>query len=306
MKFHFKKFLSKKGFKIVSITPLSEHINSSTSIIKADKHYFCKIYKKYKPEKVRKEYSKLKMVYSKTKNCRILRIPQPVFCSPKRGIIITEHIKGETIYDLIHSKHRYFSKDSAEKYVRKAGIATREMHDSMMLRKPSKREKKGFIEYYGREINKIRKLKPSFLKYKEKINDCERWAFLHGDLHPMNMIYSGGKVYFTDLLDRGWDYGPIGFDLGKFIQLLHPFPLNLKYILMDRKNRKILENAYLEGYFQINPNQRTQRDNFIPLFKAFNRIYCSMPRVIDMNPGLKFIVRAYYIHKAKKDVREAF
>jgi Ser/Thr protein kinase RdoA (MazF antagonist) len=91
--------------------------------------------------------------------------------------------------------------------------------------------------------------------------DPSSWGFIHGDLHPWNLLFEGDRAGAIDFSDCGW--GHRAFDLASTLHWLrHPLAGNHDH----GDGRARLQDALLEGYASagtLPPDVERQIDLFI-------------------------------------------
>jgi len=79
--------------------------------------------------------------------------------------------------------------------------------------------------------------------------DAAHWGFLHGDLHPWNIVFHGGAAGAIDFTDCGWGWA--AQDLAGVLRFIkHPLTPRDAHL---RSNYPRLRDALLEGYARLRP-----------------------------------------------------
>lgn len=120
--------------------------------------------------------------------------------------------------------------------------------------------------------------------------DASRWGFLHGDLHPWNLLHHQGRVGAIDFSDSGW--GWFAQDLAACLQWLQQPVAGLGDL---RPTYPALRAALLEGYAAVRPlppDTEAWLDTLILLrrFTTLQWMIDDWPRADHRAWGLAFLV----------------
>lgn len=78
--------------------------------------------------------------------------------------------------------------------------------------------------------------------------DDGHWGWIHGDLHPWNLLFDGGRAGAIDFSDAGW--APLAQDLAAVLQFLRQ---PIAGPVDHRAHLPALEGSLFEGYASVRP-----------------------------------------------------